>query len=128
MQRIRQYVYPTDFIRIGDMVKDFFECFKYYVFRLEYSLDDYQNQRIPWTYQTFRRAIWITLNSWINILFISHIVLEQSSMLTKTMKELTINNMLNDYDDNDDHIDSLNKQWLHQFDYNNNSTILMLHL
>ncbi|KAH7644384.1 hypothetical protein HUG17_6746 [Dermatophagoides farinae] len=79
--------HPNSFIRINDFINDCFECFKFYAFRLEYSLDDYQNQRIPWTYHTFQRAIWLTLNSWINILFISHIVLEQSSMLTKTMKE-----------------------------------------
>ena len=78
---------PNSFIRINDFINDCFDCLKFYAFRLEYSLDDYQNQRIPWTYHTFQRAIWLTLNSWINILFISHIVLEQSSILTKTMKE-----------------------------------------
>lgn len=76
-------IYRTKYIRISDVINDCFECLKFYVFRLEYSLNEYEQRQIPWTYKTFKRTIWITLNSWINILFISYVVLDQNPILSK---------------------------------------------
>ncbi|OTF75094.1 hypothetical protein BLA29_012077, partial [Euroglyphus maynei] len=42
-----------------------FENWKYYAFRLNYSLTDYQNGHIHYTYRTIKPTIWLTLNAWI---------------------------------------------------------------
>lgn len=85
-------IYRTKYIRISDVINDCFECLKFYVFRLEYSLNEYEQRQIPWTYKTFKRTIWITLNSWINILFISYVVLDQNPILSKSL--VTIEQLL----------------------------------
>ncbi|KAH7643529.1 hypothetical protein HUG17_5891 [Dermatophagoides farinae] len=55
-------------IIIGDVINECFKCIKYYLFRLEYSLLDYQQRRIRWTcYRTIEPSIWITTNSMILI-------------------------------------------------------------
>ncbi|XP_075588246.1 uncharacterized protein LOC124494350 [Dermatophagoides farinae] len=60
--------FSTENIIIGDVINEFFKCVKYYLFRLEYSLLDYQQRRIRWTcYRTIKPSIWITTNSMILI-------------------------------------------------------------
>uniref|UniRef100_A0A6P6YCK3 Uncharacterized protein LOC113796553 n=1 Tax=Dermatophagoides pteronyssinus TaxID=6956 RepID=A0A6P6YCK3_DERPT len=54
---------------------EFFECFKFYIIRLEYSLNDYENHRIPMNIHTYWRAIWITTICWINIIGIIRTVI-----------------------------------------------------
>nr|XP_027202637.1 uncharacterized protein LOC113796539 [Dermatophagoides pteronyssinus] len=65
---------------------DYFEYLKIYIFRLEYSLDDYERRQIPRSYQTFRTTIWITLNSWINIFFTFHLAQYPSYFILKILK------------------------------------------
>ncbi|KAH9493678.1 hypothetical protein DERF_014416 [Dermatophagoides farinae] len=75
-------IYRTKYIRISDVINECFECLKFYVFRLEYSLNEYEQRQIPWTYKTFKRTIWITLNSWINIFTIEQLLhFERSDLL-----------------------------------------------
>ena len=51
-------------IIIGDVINECFKCIKYYLFRLEYSLLDFQQRRIRWTcYRTIEPSIWITTYS-----------------------------------------------------------------
>nr|XP_027202635.1 uncharacterized protein LOC113796538 [Dermatophagoides pteronyssinus] len=83
---IQQNIYPTNYIRIGNVIEDCFEYLKIYLFRLEYSLDDYDRQQIQWSYHTFRSAIWITLNSWIYIFFNVHLAQYPSYFLLKILK------------------------------------------
>uniref|UniRef100_A0A6P6YCJ3 Uncharacterized protein LOC113796543 n=1 Tax=Dermatophagoides pteronyssinus TaxID=6956 RepID=A0A6P6YCJ3_DERPT len=79
--------YPTNTnIHIDNIINDCFESLKFYLFRLEYSLDDYERRQIPLTYQTFRTAIWLTLNSWIDILFAIHLAFYPNNFLRKIMQ------------------------------------------
>uniref|UniRef100_A0A6P6YB22 Uncharacterized protein LOC113796540 n=1 Tax=Dermatophagoides pteronyssinus TaxID=6956 RepID=A0A6P6YB22_DERPT len=69
-----------------NIINDCFEFLKFYVFRLEYSLNDYERRQIPQSYQTFRLAIWLTLNSWINTFFSIHLALYPSEFFSKISK------------------------------------------
>nr|XP_027202645.1 uncharacterized protein LOC113796547 [Dermatophagoides pteronyssinus] len=86
MKRILNQIYPTNYIRIGNIIEDSFECLKFYVYRLEYSFEDYEQRKIQWSYQTFRTTIWLTLNSWINIFYIVHLAFFPNYFLWKSLK------------------------------------------
>ncbi|XP_046916002.2 uncharacterized protein LOC124496522 [Dermatophagoides farinae] len=45
-----------------------FDFMKIYTFRLQFSIDDYQNQNIPWTWNTFRSTVLFTSLSWVAII------------------------------------------------------------
>ncbi|KAH7644392.1 hypothetical protein HUG17_6754 [Dermatophagoides farinae] len=87
-----QTIFPSSslslkkFVKIGHIMDEFFKYLKYYIFRLEYSIDDYQNRRIKWTYQTFRRSIWFTLSFWLNIVCISHFVIYPTRIELKVLQ------------------------------------------
>ncbi|XP_046913477.2 uncharacterized protein LOC124494347 [Dermatophagoides farinae] len=91
IQRV-QTIFPSSslslkkFVKIGHIMDEFFKYLKYYIFRLEYSIDDYQNRRIKWTYQTFRRSIWLTLSFWLNIVCISHFVIYPTRIELKVLQ------------------------------------------
>ena len=74
------------FVKIGNVMDEFLKYLKYYIFRLEYSIDDYQNRRIKWTYQTFRRSIWLTLSFWLNIVCIFHFVIYPTRIELKVLQ------------------------------------------
>nr|XP_046912841.1 uncharacterized protein LOC124493783 [Dermatophagoides farinae] len=74
------------FVKIGNIMDEFFKYLKYYIFRLEYSMDDYQNRSIQWTYQTFRRSIWLTLSFWLNIVCIFHFVIYPTRIELKVLQ------------------------------------------
>ncbi|OTF75333.1 hypothetical protein BLA29_001738 [Euroglyphus maynei] len=86
IQCIREKILPTTLIIIGDEIDKLFECLKYYVFRLQYTADDYKQRQIPLSYRTFRRTIWITMNSWINIIGLIQIAIYPTGIQMKTMK------------------------------------------
>ncbi|KAH9501461.1 Motile sperm domain-containing protein 2 [Dermatophagoides farinae] len=48
-----------------------FIYWKQYSYRLQFSLDDYRYQKISYTYQTFKRSIWICINAWLAIFYLS---------------------------------------------------------
>ena len=52
-------------IGIEDILRDGFHSWKRYVFRVDYSIQDYRRRTIPWNYSTFKMAIRIILNAWI---------------------------------------------------------------
>ena len=56
MKRILNLIYSTNYIRFGNVVQDCFESLKFYIYRLEYSFEDYEQRKIQWSYQTFRRT------------------------------------------------------------------------
>nr|XP_027198241.1 uncharacterized protein LOC113792540 [Dermatophagoides pteronyssinus] len=48
------------------------QCFlstNFYILRIEYSMNEYKNQRIPWKDRIFKRTVWITAICWVNLLF-----------------------------------------------------------
>ena len=47
-----------------------FEIIKFYNLRINYDLSDYEQRKISWTYSKIKRAILITLNEWISIVFL----------------------------------------------------------
>uniref|UniRef100_A0A6P6YB92 Uncharacterized protein LOC113796544 n=1 Tax=Dermatophagoides pteronyssinus TaxID=6956 RepID=A0A6P6YB92_DERPT len=66
-----------------------FECLKFYIFRLEYSLDDYKHRKIQWNFQTFRLTILLTIISWLNIAFIIYQYNQPNKFLLKSFKKLS---------------------------------------
>ncbi|KAH9419735.1 hypothetical protein DERP_001566 [Dermatophagoides pteronyssinus] len=55
---------------MDDIFIEGFENFKTYSFRLNYSLSDYRNRNIHYSYQTIKRTIWMTLNAWIVLMIL----------------------------------------------------------
>ena len=56
-------------LQMNNIFIEGFENWKFYSFRLNYSLSDYRNWRIQkCSYQTINRSIWITINAWIIII------------------------------------------------------------
>uniref|UniRef100_A0A6P6YGT7 Uncharacterized protein LOC113798170 n=1 Tax=Dermatophagoides pteronyssinus TaxID=6956 RepID=A0A6P6YGT7_DERPT len=47
-----------------------FQSIKLYALRIDYHLFDYEQKIIYWSFSTIKRAIFVTLNAWITILFL----------------------------------------------------------
>ena len=54
-------------IRFVKIFQRGFSYLKFFTFRLEFTIEDYQNKNIPSTWKTFRRTIMITLMTWTTI-------------------------------------------------------------
>ncbi|KAH9493872.1 hypothetical protein DERF_014600 [Dermatophagoides farinae] len=70
--------YSDDPIRkqkLNNFFRHGFEIIKFYNLRINYDLFDYQQRKISWTYSTIKPAIWITLNGWISIVYLSCLII-----------------------------------------------------
>ncbi|KAH7644385.1 hypothetical protein HUG17_6747 [Dermatophagoides farinae] len=62
-------------VYINEIAEKSFDCIKYYVFRLEYSSDQYEQHQCRWNeFHSYYRTIWMTICSWISIGFMMAIV------------------------------------------------------
>ncbi|KAH7638161.1 hypothetical protein HUG17_9266 [Dermatophagoides farinae] len=54
---------------IQELVRQCFESMKFYLLRIEYTTDEYNNHLIPWKSRILQLTIWITAMCWLNIIF-----------------------------------------------------------
>lgn len=54
---------------IKEIMQQCFLSTNFYILRIEYSMNEYKNQRIPWKDRIFKRTVWITAICWVNLLF-----------------------------------------------------------
>ncbi|KAH9413194.1 hypothetical protein DERP_006880 [Dermatophagoides pteronyssinus] len=84
IQRKCQTMMKTNFIKkfneyqqslkknvIRKLTKEFFESMKYFVIRLEFTLDDYQKRKIRWNFHTYSRTILFTSLCWTTIIYLT---------------------------------------------------------
>nr|XP_027204085.1 uncharacterized protein LOC113797840 [Dermatophagoides pteronyssinus] len=75
-------------IRIGHIFKQGFQCWNYFGTRMEFTMFDYEQRKIPYNYQTFRHAIWYTLNAWTAIIFLMFLTNDETLISIKHIEKI----------------------------------------
>ncbi|KAH9501465.1 hypothetical protein DERF_012310 [Dermatophagoides farinae] len=74
--------------RLEEIFEHGFRYWKYFSFRMEFTLIDYVNNHIPHTYQTFKRPLLITVNAWISIIYLTVLTIFPDCSLLISLKHI----------------------------------------